>query len=544
MRFASDQRGSVIVMAALSFSTMLGVAAIGLDLGMLYHAKRKAQGAVDLAALSAASDLKQAEAAARQVLADNRYSVAGAISVQLGAYTRPNADSPAGRFLSGGPSPNAVQVTLKTSYPTIFARAIGWSSTYDVGVSSTAATTRFGAFSLGSGVASLHAGIANALLGSMLGTNLSLSVLDYDALLSTHVDAFRVLDALGTKLDLQAATYNDLVASSARTSQVLSALASTAPAGTASDALRRLASATLGDARRFPIGPLIDLGDAAALTLSRGSTGPAVELMAMVSALASVANGDHIVSADLGAAISGLANVRVSVRAGQRRQSSGWVAAGSPRATLRGAQTRVLLEAQVRAPLNLGSLSLPIYAEVGSAQASLRSVSCSAGASRQRAMELDVQPGLFSLDLANVMAGDLRAVGAPAGLSQAADLLTLQLPPLSVRAKANLRVGSTRTQTFAFTETDITRFTPRTVVSTDMVGSSIASLLSHTDLELNGTSLVPLTTLRPLLAATLSAAAAPLDLVLDATLRALGIRVGSATVMPEGSRCEQAVLVQ
>lgn len=77
-----------------------------------------------------------------------------------------------------------------------------------------------------------------------------------------------------------------------------------------------------------------------------------------------------------------------------------------------------------------------------------------------------------------------------------------------------------------------------------MVGSSVASLLGNADLELNGTSVVPLTALRPLLSATLSAAAAPLDLVLDSTLRALGIRVGSATVMPEGARCEQAVLVQ
>lgn len=455
MRFASDQRGSVMVMAALSFSTMIGVAAVGLDLGMLYHAKRKAQGAVDLAALSAASDLKQAETAARQSLADNRYGVPNAVSVQLGTYTRPDSGSPAGRFVSGAQSPNAVHVTMKTSHPTIFARIVGWSPAFDVGVSSTAATTRFGAFGLGSGVASLHAGIANALLGSMLGTNLSLSVLDYDALLSNHVDAFRFLDALGTKLDLQAATYNDLIATSALTSQVLSALAMTAPAGTASDALRRMANATLGDGRQIPIGALIDLGDAAALPLSRGSTGPAVELMAMVAALASVANGDHIVSADLGAAILGLANVRVSVRVGRRRQSSGWVAVGSPQATLRGAQTRVLLEAQVKAPLNLGNLSLPIYAEVASAEASLRSISCSAGASRQRTMELDVRPGLFSLNLADVIPRSLGAEGVPAGLNQSANLLALKLPPLSIRAKADLRVGSTRTQTVAFTETDI-----------------------------------------------------------------------------------------
>ncbi len=544
MRFVADQRGSVMVLAALSFSTTLGVAAIGLDLGLLYNAKRKAQGAVDLAALSAAADLQRADATARRTLADNAYGAASAISVRTGSYTRPSSTAPAGRFVGGTAFPNAAHVTLTSSYPTIFARAIGWSSAHEFGVSSTAATTRFGAFSLGSGIASLHGGIANALLGAMLGTNLSLSVLDYDALLSTQVDAFRFLDALGAQLGLNALTYNELIAASVSPSQALSALAATAPAGTASDALRRMAAATFGDARRLPIGGLIDLGAAADLPLYRGSQGPAIGLQAVVSALASLANGDRLVSVDLGAAIPGLVNVRLSARIGQRLQNSGWVAVGDAKATLRAAQVRVLVNAQVKAPLDLGTLSLPIYVEAGSAQATLRSVSCTFGAAKQRAMELDVQPGLFSLNLANVNAASLRTDGPPTGLNQAAELLTLKLPPFSIGGKASLTVGSSRAQTVAFTETDIARFSPRTVVSTDMIGSSVASLLGNTTLTLNGTSLVPLTTLRPLLLATLSGAAAPIDLVLDSTLRTLGVRLGSATVIAEGARCEQAVLVQ
>lgn len=544
MRFASDERGSVIVMAALSLTVMLGVAAIGLDLGLLYNAKRKDQGAVDLAALNGASDMKQAETAARKALSDNRYDQAKDITVLVGTYARRNDGSPAGQFVVGGTSPNAVRVSMNTAKPTIFARAVGWASTLNVAVTSTAVTTRFASFSLGSGVASLNAGIANALLGSMLGTNLSLSVLDYDALLSTHVDALRFLDALATKLDLQAASYNDLLAASARPSQVLSALASTAPAGTASDALRRLSIATGGDSRRIAVNQWLDLGDAASLSIARGSQGPTIETLATVSALASIANGDRIVTADLGATIPGLSKIRVSTRIGQRRQSSGWVAVGSPRATLRSAQVRILLEAEITAPLNLGSLSLPIYVESGYAQATLRSVSCLAGATRQRSMELDVQPGLFSLNLADVSAASLSADGTPPGLDQPASLLSLKLPPLAIRAKSSVKTGSPRTQTVAFNEDDITRNRPRTVVSTDMIGSTVGTLIGNLDLDINGTPLVPLTVLRPLLTATLSAAAAPLDLVLDSTLRTLGIRLGSATVTAEGARCEQAVLVQ
>lgn len=544
MRFSSDERGSVVVLAALGFTAMIGVAAVGLDLGALYNAKRKAQGAVDLAALNAASDLTLADTAARKSLSDNHYAQASTVAVELGSYTRATNGSPAGRFVSGAASPNAVRVSLKTASPTLFARMVGWSGAFDVGVSSTAATTRFAAFSLGSGVASLNGGIANALLGEMLGTTVSLSVLDYDALLSMHVDGFRFLDALGTRIDMPTASYNDLVAASARPSQILSALAAAAPAGTASDALRRLATATGGDGRRFPVNQLLDLGDAASLSPSRGSAGPSIEALGTVSALASLLNGDRVVSLDLGATIPGLAGLRLSARIGMRRQSSGWVAVGGPKATLRSAQVRVLLDARLNAPLNLGSLSLPVYVEAGYAQATLRSVSCAAGSTRQRRMELDVQPGLFSLSLANVTAAGLGATAAPPGSDEPATLLALKLPPLAIRAKANLKVASPRAQTAAFTEDDIVRNRPRTVVTTDMIGSAVGTLIGNTDLDINGTSLVPLTTLRPLLTATLSAAAAPLDLVLDTTLRTLGIRLGSATVAPEGARCEQAVLVQ
>lgn len=544
MRFASDERGSVMVMAAFSLTMMLGVAAIGLDLGLLYNVKRKDQGAVDLAALNAASDIKQAEAAARKSLSDNRYDQAQDITVLVGTYARRNDGSPAGQFVAGGASPNAVRVSMTTAKPTIFARMIGWASTLNVGVTSTAVTTRFASFSLGSGVASLNAGIANALLGSMLGTNLSLSVLDYDALQSTHVDALRFLDSLATKINLQAASYNDLLVASARPSEILSALASTAPAGAASDALRRLSLVANGDARRIQVNQFLDLGDAATLSMARGSQGPTIETLATVSALASIANGERIATADLGATIPGLPKLRISTRVGQRRQSSGWVAVGSPKAILRAAQVRVLLEAEISAPLNLGSLLLPIYAETGYAQATLKSVSCPAGSTRQRTMDLDVQPGLFSLALADISASNLATDNTPPGVDRPATLLSLKLPPLSIRAKASVKTGSPRTQTVSFNEDDIARNRPRTVVSTDMIGSTVGTLMSNTDLDINGTSVVPLTALRPLLTATLSAAAAPLDLVLDSTLRALGMRLGSATVTAEGARCEQAVLVQ
>ncbi|WP_204327080.1 hypothetical protein, partial [Stenotrophomonas maltophilia] len=66
----------------------------------------------------------------------------------------------------------------------------------------TAARAQFAAFHVGSGLAALDGGIANAVLGALLDTRLSLRAMDYDALLSTRVDAFRFLDALDARLNL------------------------------------------------------------------------------------------------------------------------------------------------------------------------------------------------------------------------------------------------------------------------------------------------------------------------------------------------------
>lgn len=52
----------------------------------------------------------------------------------------------------------------------------------------------------------------NAVLGRLLGANLSLSVMDYNALASANIDLFQFSNALATRVGLKAVTYGDLVA--------------------------------------------------------------------------------------------------------------------------------------------------------------------------------------------------------------------------------------------------------------------------------------------------------------------------------------------
>jgi uncharacterized membrane protein len=184
--FGRDRRGSIGIITAFGVTGLLGLAALGIDLAVLYKAKRQAQGSVDVAAMLAAADLTQADAIARHVADPNRSTDA--------------------RFVAGAAPHNAVRVTLRASVPTHFTRLIGLPSVYALGASGTAAKAEFAAFSIGSGLASLDGGIANAVLGALIGAKLSLTVMDYDALVTGRVDAFRFLDALATEIGLEAAS--------------------------------------------------------------------------------------------------------------------------------------------------------------------------------------------------------------------------------------------------------------------------------------------------------------------------------------------------
>jgi uncharacterized membrane protein len=207
-----------------------------------------------------------------------------------------------------------------------------------------------------------------------------------------------------------------------------------------------------------------------------------------------------------------------------------WVRSRGPNATVQAAQTRLLIEATASAPLGLGPLSLPIYAEVAPGQATLRALRC--GGSRQAMIR--VQTGLATLAVAAVAGG----ATAP-GLSQPAPLIALPLVTVSGRALAT--IGS-RTQTLVFNGADITDHTARTGPSGDLTQSVTGSPLQNLTLDINGIGVSPL--LQMALGTTRSTLAPALDCELNATLRTLGPQLGYADVDVDGVLCSQAVLVQ
>ncbi|MBA9065799.1 putative membrane protein [Methylobacterium fujisawaense] len=536
--FRAARGGNVAILVALGSAMLMGAGAVGIDLGMVFQARRKAQGAVDIAAMLAAVDPAQADTAARRSLGDNGYATATA-TVSPGSYdASAPGTAPGSRFKAGGSPANAVRVGLSTSVPVTFGRAIGLPAAVPLRVTGTAASAQFAAFTIGSGTLQLQGGIANALLGALLGAKLSLSVSDYDALASARVDGLRVLDALGASLNMQAANYTDIVQAQASVGQMLMALRVAAQDnGSVVSALSGILNALPNAGNLIAIGQVDGLGDAAALAPPRGFAGPSLNVLNLLGAAAALANGQNQVAVDLGATIPGLLATRLTLAIGERKRSSGWVRPGSPNATVQTAQTRLLIEATVTAPLGLGSLTLPVYAEVAPAQATLRALTCAGPSGRQ--VTLDAQTGLATLAIAGVPRTAINGGSTGPDLSQPAPLIALPLITVSGRALVTLGTGA---QTLTFSEADIANHTVRSVASGNLTQSLTGSLLRNLTLNINGIGVAPL--LQSALTTTLGAVAPAIDLVLDNVLRSLGLRLGYADLDVDGTLCSQAVLVQ
>ena len=70
-RFGADRRGTVAILSVVLITTILGITALGVDVGSVYLDRRKAQGIADLASLAAVSDIANANTMASKTVAAN-----------------------------------------------------------------------------------------------------------------------------------------------------------------------------------------------------------------------------------------------------------------------------------------------------------------------------------------------------------------------------------------------------------------------------------------------------------------------------------------
>lgn len=542
--FGRDRRGSVAIMAGAYGVCLIAALALAVDLGSVYYQRRKEQGAIDLAALAAARDLTHAEKSARASLVANGVAAPKSLKVTLGSYV-PDRTSPAGRRFQANTLPiNAVQLAMTNDAQLFFGKGIVKAETVAVNVAATAVNTRLVAFSIGSRLASLQGGLANAVLSSLLGGSVNLSVMDYDSLASAKVDMPTLLTALGSQIGVTAGTYDQVLSVSPGVGQLANALAIASGAGsTVRSALARIGQA--GGGRAVDMRQVVSLGALTNLAIG-APTGVAVQasVLDVLNAALGVANGQRQVDLNLGAQAPGLLGLTASLTVGERMQSSPWLTVGVEGATVRTAQLRLRLIAQVAGTGGLPGLRLPIALDIASAEADLAAATCGANPRTSASVTLAVTPAA-----AELWVGEPSSPTAWSDFTRAPSVVPATVvDALLLQATASAHVAATnlRPQSVTYNWTDIQNAVTKTVSTVNTAETTLTSLTKNLSVQVKVLGLITLGTPQAataLLAQTLSPVGALVDPVLNQVLSLLGVGIGQADVTVRGLRCDGAALV-
>src|SRR5690348_2870104 len=101
--FLRDRRGVVSVLGALHMALAIIIAAIAIDAGSLFLARRNLQATSDAAALAAVQNPATASSTAASIFAQNGYG-SPSLTVTPGIYTADEALDADSRFVSSGPA--------------------------------------------------------------------------------------------------------------------------------------------------------------------------------------------------------------------------------------------------------------------------------------------------------------------------------------------------------------------------------------------------------------------------------------------------------
>lgn len=552
--FLRDERGGIAIIAAAFAICGVGALAIGVDVASVFVERRRAQSAVDLAAIAAASDPDKALLAATATVNDNGVPGVRDIRIIKGSYIA-NPAIPANlRFVPNGMPINAVMVELESRAQAYFGKSFLPDGTMDIATRATAVATAQAAFTVGLRLASLDGGILNALLNGLLGGNVALTVIDYNALAGYNVDLFKFSNALGVSVVGQTGTYEQLAATKISVGQLLDALISVANAnggGAQVDfALRGLKNSSDANNVKFFVNELIDFGQSSPLAFGQGAAALQAKASALsiIPAAAEVANGNNQADVTANLAVPGLMGVQLGITVGERPQSSPWLRFGTAGVEVYTAQTRVRLIAQVGGSglLSAVTLRVPLYLDIAAARARLADVSCGANPVNDMRVTLAVKPSLVNAWIAEPVAlSGWKSLGSPPNMANATIANVAGL--ITATGRANAAITNMNDTSAVFRYADIMNLVAKNVKTSDFMQSLTASLLGNLALNVNAGGLLTLTpnaVLIALIRSILNSAAPAIDGALNNVLKTLGIGLGEADVWVNGVRCDGAALVR
>ncbi|MGE0232346.1 MAG: pilus assembly protein TadG-related protein [Flavobacteriaceae bacterium] len=555
-RFIPAADGGTAIMAAVILAMSILFAAIAVDGGALYLERRKMQGLTDLAAIAAATNVNAPVTAAELFMRENGYAgitVSGNpgsgadLLVETGNYEANPALAVESRFRAGASPANAARLTFSRKGNLYFGGGV--MDKPQIRTSGLAYASADAAFSIGSRLASINGGLLNAIVGELIGGSISLSVMDYEALLDTRIDLLKFLDGAAAELDITVGTYDDVLDGELSLGDIARIAASLAEAqsGRAASALTTVSSSGEAATIEVPLARLVDLGALGQAAIGTGSAvfNTSIGLMELVAASAAIADGSNQVRLSLNSALPGVASTTVDLAIGEPPQSSSWFAVGGRGTIVRTAQTRLYVKATVGGSglLSAVSITLPVYLELAYGEARLADISCTAGSLQGLNVDIEARPGIASAWIAEVDPARLRNFASSPDREKARFVNTALI---KAKGMASADIGNMTAQTLSFDYNDMANGTVKSVSTRNYTESLTATLLGDLDIDvqIGGLSLISPDAIASLLAQTLQPVAQAVDSLLYNLLSMLGVKVGEADIRVHGARCSRAVLVQ
>lgn len=557
-----DDRGAISIVMVGVLSLLIGLSSLFIDFGSLYFTKDHLQGAVDRAALKAATDPGRATELAQEIVQRNTGTSASTVSVELGRYppsgftmatvaTLPVSD----RFQVTAVDPNALRVVASSQAPLFFSRIFTDS---DGRVSASAIALNEPVTQLMAGTQFADPGVAdtqvfNSVMSSLIGTTVTLATADYRNLVSGSVDLLSLLDELILITGLAEGAYLDVLNEPVTFLEIIDAATGAIASDPALASVAADLTSTLNTIRGQVSGlDPITLGDFISLDASDPDSGAGarIDLFGLIFGSSEVLNDqESIVSGATLTIGAATATLRASVV-----QPPQYSAIGGAGTTVRTAQMRMFLEAEIADAFALPVLGgtvdvrLPVYATQGSGTATVTKISCATPDPAEGRVDANAVPGLLTFAIGDVDPSQLS--GPPPTVNDASILdVTVAGASISVTASSNSSIsGAPRDLTFTdpFTE-DNYQVVPLASPTDDVVADSWTSIspgtISITGLPQITADAIELQ-LGPLISSVLTPLAPLIDDVFGVLQSAFGLESGYMKVADTYLRCSRPMLAQ
>lgn len=533
-----NHRAGISIATAFAMTMLIGAAALAIDVGSLYLDRRKLQGIADAAAMAAAGRPGEERAAAERIIAANCDCGIRIAALTTGTYTPDTAVVAEQRFVANaaaGASANAVRIVLARDRPLYFGRFLTGRDESIIRAAATGARRGYAAFSLGSRVAAVNGGLPNALLSGLTGSELNLSLMDYNALASTDIDLLAFSDALRTEIDADVLTFGQTLDSQVTLPQVVSALAS-ASDGQAAGVLEHIADRAVP--RSLLPSRAIDLGPRSSSIRVDPANPVKVNALSLLRAMLLLSSANRQVDLAVASSLPGGSGIDIALLIGEPPAHSPLIAVtDTNQVVVRTAQVRLKIDVKVQTPI--ASVHIPVLAELGSASARIADIDCAPNSSAAVSLAVVTSPAMLAIG--TVDAADFQNMQRPLDPRSAR---VVQLPLASVDAEAELVLSDLGEKQVAFSRSDIDDGRVKTVSSSGLVAGAAKSLADRMDLRINLLGIgLNLHALRTIVADSVALAAPVLDTVVADITGLLGVQVGQADARVNALRCGKAKLV-